>query len=146
MTSPSNAKDRCQHFQTGGPSSATSLYNTRLPLRGAYVLMNLSNSSIQLPTIVSLVLPGTNLGSTSPTHLKPLVLVTHASWQGQAQTLYMLSSSLQNQSSTAPNKPAITTTYRVPLRIAILTSTEHLAETWRAASACRAFNVILEST
>src|SRR5277367_2171285 len=27
---PSNAKDRCQHFQTGAPLSATSLYNARL--------------------------------------------------------------------------------------------------------------------
>jgi hypothetical protein len=75
------------------------------------------------------------------------VLVDARSVAETKSDLYMLSSSLQTKLILLLTNLPSTTTYRDPLRIAVLTSTEHLTETRRrAASACRAFNVISEST
>jgi hypothetical protein len=82
---PSNVMYRCQHFQTGPSSSATSPLQRPVPILGAYVLMNLSSYSIQFrPLCHSFSPESARLNQSHPS--ETTVLVTHALWQKQSQT------------------------------------------------------------
>jgi hypothetical protein len=83
VTSP--AMYRCQHFQTGPSSSATSPLQRPVPILGAYVLMNLSSYSIQFRPLCHSFSPESPwLNQSHPS--ETTVLVTHALWQKQSQT------------------------------------------------------------